>query len=248
MSELKVVPLPLDRRPLPTAGKVDLWISNLAAFPLAVGQTPPGTHARAQSLKFRQRFLLRLLLGSYLDCPGKGIRFEYGAAGKPALTADLAASGLQFNLSHSGDWLAIAVTQGSAVGVDIECRRELPRASALARRFLSAPEAQLIDDLAEPTRSARFLTLWARREALVKAIGGSVVASTASIALDPADGRPLTLPSDWPVPSDWTLLEPRLPAALVGALALPQLGQTVETKVLEFDAVSSASGRPDRPG
>jgi 4'-phosphopantetheinyl transferase len=128
--------------------------------------------------------------------------------------------------------------------VDIECRRELPRSSALAHRFLSFPEAQLIDELVEPERSARFLAFWSRREALVKAMGASVVASTASIALEPVDGRPLALPSDWPAISHWTLLEPALPSELIGALALPQPGQTVKTMVLETAPVLPSSGVP----
>ena len=52
--------------------------------------------------------------------------FEYGAKGKPSLTAKLRQqTGLEFNLSHSGDWLLIGVAQFHGVesglfGVDIE--------------------------------------------------------------------------------------------------------------------------------
>ncbi len=242
MNELIPFSLPLTRRALPAPGLVELWISDLADFPLAGDQPPAGRQERRRALRLRQRFLVRLLLGSYLNRPGKDIRFEYGKAGKPALVAELAASELQFNLSHSGSWLALAVSRTTPVGVDIECRRELPRASALARRFLSAAEAQTIADLPEPERSERFLVLWSRREALVKAMGVSVIASLESIELDPACGQPRVLPPAWPDILAWTLLGPALPPPLIGALALPDAGQRVETRVLDCGSMARSPG------
>ncbi|WP_203594741.1 4'-phosphopantetheinyl transferase family protein [Wenzhouxiangella limi] len=228
------VQLPLQRRPLPEPGLVDLWVSDLAAFPLAGKPGSPGQREQQQILKFRQRFLLRLLLGSYLDCPGKAVRFDRGPTGKPELIPALAAGGLRFNLSHSGDWLVVAVARHSAVGVDIERRRELPRAAALAQRFLSPAEARTVAALAEPARSECFLNLWSRREALVKARGGSVVSSLGDLELDPVDGQPRRLPADWPGAPEWTLRDPSLPAGLVGAVAVAEPGWSVLTHVLEL--------------
>lgn len=234
MSDLIAEQLPLGRRRLPDAGLAELWLTNVAAFPLTGDHAPSGRQERRRVLRFRQRFVLRLLLGSYLGRPGKDIRFDYGPSGKPELIAELAASGLCFNLSHSGDWLAVALARDHAVGVDIECRRELPRSAALARRFLSPAEAQFIFDLDEPDRSARFLALWSRREALVKAMGASVVASLGSLELDPRDGHPRKLPAQWPGRSSWSLCKPGLPAELVGAIAVAAPGWTVSTRVLEL--------------
>lgn len=248
MNEPTVVALPLGRRALPAPGQVELWVSDLADFPLVGNQVHPGWQERRQALKFRQRFLLRLLLGSYLDCPGKDVRFRQGAAGKPELIPELALSGLQFNLSHSGDWLAIAVARDAAVGVDIECRRELPRAGALAKRFFSRTEAQCIADLAEPARSGRFLALWSRREALIKTMGARAITSLGHIELDPACGQPVALPTDWPAIPDWTLLEPGLPSMLIGALAVAHPRHAVETMVLEWRSDSLPPGQRDRLG
>src|SRR5689334_5001992 len=49
------------------------------------------------------RAALRGLLGVALAVNPKEVRFDYGVRGKPSLAADLASSGLRFNLSHSED-------------------------------------------------------------------------------------------------------------------------------------------------
>ena len=233
MTGLSTARLPLSRRALPVTGHVELWLTNLADIPLLEEPASGGHRQQQQALKVRQRFFLRLLLGSYLGCPGKEIRFEFGVNGKPCLAEGLATGGAQFNLSHSGNWLAVAVARDLAVGVDIECRRELPRAEPLARRFLSSAEACAVAGQTDPARSERFLSLWCRREALVKAMGASVVANLGRIALDPIGGHALSLPAEWPDAAEWTLLEPALPPELIGALAVPSTGQIVRTLVLE---------------
>ncbi|MFP4276781.1 MAG: 4'-phosphopantetheinyl transferase family protein [Wenzhouxiangella sp.] len=247
MSGQTMATLPLARRALPDQGRVDVWVSDLGQLPLAgPGGNMLPSHRRSQR-KLRQRFVLRLLLGSYLGCPGKAVQFERGPSGKPALAASLAGSGLRFNLSHSGDWLAVAVGRDMDLGVDIEYLRELPRADALAQRFLSPAEAQAVASLDQPARSQRFFDFWTRREALVKAMGASMVASLGQIRLDPASGRPLALPAGWPALADWTLDRPAWPAALIGALAVPGPLAGCATICLDCRGPSPGSGLSDRP-
>lgn len=64
------------------------------------------------------RATLRALLARYLEEPAQYIRIESGRWGKPQLNGR--ASGLQFNVSHSEDALAIAFSNGRRVGIDIE--------------------------------------------------------------------------------------------------------------------------------
>jgi len=65
------------------------------------------------------RGYLRLLLGEILDLPANKLQFEYDEFGKPSLIPDQGLP-LQFNVSHSGDLVLIAITIGRAVGVDVE--------------------------------------------------------------------------------------------------------------------------------
>ncbi|MGY6631092.1 MAG: 4'-phosphopantetheinyl transferase family protein [Wenzhouxiangella sp.] len=217
--------LPLTPRSLPAAGTLEIWLCNVAAMPFQPG--PDGSGRREQVLRRRiqQQFLLRLLLGSYLGRPGKELRLERGEHGKPALVRGQSSGGLQFNLSHSGDWLALAFGSGAGVGIDIEVHRTLRRAGDLARRYLPAAEADWLNGLSEPERSRAFIAQWTAREALVKARGSSLAQSVAGLALDWAPTRIARLPPGWPALSQWTLkaLEPPAELSLHVASAEPDL-------------------------
>jgi 4'-phosphopantetheinyl transferase len=63
------------------------------------------------------RAALRHLLGHYLGQNPASICLQYGTNGKPALSHK---SELRFNVTHSGDMAAIALTQGCDVGIDLE--------------------------------------------------------------------------------------------------------------------------------
>ena len=67
-------------------------------------------HSRARLVFLRSRVALRLILASYLDCPGTDIIFNYNENGKPALSSDKSHS-LTFNLSHSGNHCLLAVAE-----------------------------------------------------------------------------------------------------------------------------------------
>lgn len=233
MNAMQEVGLPIRPRALPAAGRVELWLTDLSGFPLAqtLGGATVGDRVRA--LKLQQRFVLRLLLGGYLGCPGKDVRIVPGENDKPELGPEQAASGLRFNLSHSGNWLTIGVTRGQAIGVDIERTRVLRRSCALSRRFLSDAEARFICRMEEPERSARFLDLWARREALVKAMGSSLARSLTAIELEPATGQLLSVPAQWPAPSQWRIVVPELPGQVRGAVAVAGSELRVQTFVLD---------------
>lgn len=230
--------LPLARRALPGPGMVELWLTDLGRMPLGPDGISDTLGPALKARKLRQRFLLRLLLGAYLGRPGKAIRFVRNGHGKPALDAGGAQSPLEFNLSHSGSWLAVAVSRDVPVGVDIENRRVLSRSLDLARRFLSEAEAAYLEALPEPRRSERFLELWTQREALVKAMGQSLASALGELALEPAEDGLRALPAAWPAMEQWSLLRGGLPPELLFAVALPQAGFRLQTILLDCTAGS----------
>jgi len=219
MSRWTSVALPLKRRARPQARRVELWLTDLDDLPLDAGPTGLTRRERVIKRRIQQRFVLRLLLGSYLGVPGKAVTIERNEHDKPELAGEFQSSGLTFNLSHSDRWLAIALTRDRAIGVDIEHRRTMERAPDLARRFFSGPDVEDILSLEEPERSACFLRQWTAREALIKAMGGSIARSIGQIAMacHPLEVR--SLPDGWP--PDWQLLEPAWPDGVTGHLALP---------------------------
>jgi 4'-phosphopantetheinyl transferase len=97
--------------------------------------------------------------------------FQYGADGKPALAAPFDHCGLHFNVSHSGPLLLVAVAAGAFVGVDLEQHRPLNDRDGLVRRYFSESENRAYFELPEVQRQEAFFAAWARKEALVKALG-----------------------------------------------------------------------------
>jgi hypothetical protein len=94
------------------------------------------------------------------------------AQGKPALAAPTLH--LDFNLSHSGDWLALVVSDGTAVGIDLEYCAAGRDVLKLARRFFSAAELADLEACSGAERSSRFYDYWTLKEACIKARGGSL--------------------------------------------------------------------------
>jgi len=117
------------------------------------------------------RAAVRRLLGRYLDADPRTLTITAGEHGKPALPG----REIEFNVSHSGDLVAIAFAKGAPIGIDVERRRRLNDARALARRFFSAEEHAMVTAAAD--LEAAFLTVWTAKEAIVKATGKGIGAS-----------------------------------------------------------------------
>jgi 4'-phosphopantetheinyl transferase len=116
------------------------------------------------------RGFLRLLLGQILHISAGQLRFECDGFGKPSL---IAGQGLpmQFNISHSGDLVLIAIAKGRAVGVDVERIRTDFDPDSIAARFFSANEYKVLASLSGPGRYQAFFACWTRKEAYLKARG-----------------------------------------------------------------------------
>ncbi len=127
---------------------------------------------RLQRMEARRRFLggrllLRTLLGRYSGLPPHAIPLGYTTAGKPYWPN----SPLQFNLSHSHEWILVGLTLQRRIGVDLERIRPVPRWQRIARRYFSAAEQALLWICPPAERERVFLELWTQKEALLKAMG-----------------------------------------------------------------------------
>jgi 4'-phosphopantetheinyl transferase len=138
----------------------------------------PAERQRLEALRQladRERFLrgraaLRLLLGAWLALPPAAVPIEVGPHGKPHCPG-----GPQFNLSHSGDLILLALHPSRPVGVDVELPRPDLDWRPIARRVLPAAEAEALERLAAgdggSAAADRFLGAWCRLEAGLKARG-----------------------------------------------------------------------------
>jgi 4'-phosphopantetheinyl transferase len=129
----------------------------------------------------------RTILGGITGVPAHRLRWEAGVNGKPRLAEP---AGLHANLSHSGELCLFAVAgAGREVGVDVQHLPSGLDPVAMAARRYPTEEAAFVAAAADHAgRLNRFVTLWARKEACVKAAGGKL-----------AEGMKLQVGGDSPV-------------------------------------------------
>jgi 4'-phosphopantetheinyl transferase len=157
-------------------GYCDLWlVSARVDIPeREILESLLSTDERARAGRFRfeedrvrsivARGGLRRILSSYCCAPPHGMEFHAGSHGKPVLLKPSAA--LEFNVSHSGDCVLIAVTSGVPCGVDIEHGWANTAELSIAENFFCPREVEWL------SRTERgFLRLWATKEAVIKAVG-----------------------------------------------------------------------------
>ena len=127
------------------------------------------------------RIVLRDVLARYHGAPAADIPLAREAGGRPFVQG---AERLFFSLSHTGGVALIAVAD-SAIGVDVERVRRVPRAAAIARRVLHPDTVALLETLPRPEFAATFLDAWTQREAHVKAVGGGLFRTADVLPFDP---------------------------------------------------------------
>ncbi|MFN5514363.1 MAG: 4'-phosphopantetheinyl transferase family protein [Cyanobacteriota bacterium] len=184
------------------------------------------------------RASLRLILGAALRCDPREIDYQRTERGKPYLDPRRHGEDLQFNLSHSGDWGLVGLTQGRPLGVDLEVRRPVTDALALARRFFSPREFQALSQAPPAERERRFLEYWTAKEAYLKATGAGLSAGLASVEVDLPQGRFVGLPPGKP----WRLVRGYLPSGDPWALAYP--GAKLPFSLLPFSVPRNLGVNP----
>ncbi len=156
------------------------------------------------------RVLLRRLLAERLHCPAGSLAFYIGEHGKPMLCDHH----WQFNLSHSGEWLVLALCREGPLGVDVEMGLRRRPILPLAERFYAADEYQWLRTLPPQEQASAFYRLWSRKEAVLKAHGAGIAAGLEKVCFVPAQGWRLENRldtrtyevSDWPLDSGWLSL------------------------------------------
>ena len=102
-------------------------------------------------------------------------------------------SRFHFNTSHSEDLFLVASSFEAVPGIDVELERPIPDLDSLLPRICSPTERDLLQET-DSFSSSRFLEIWTRKEAVLKALG-------LGLRLDPAG---ITVPcSEGPL-GEWT--------------------------------------------
>ncbi len=223
---------PAQQTPEPSPASVDVWAVALElddAAALAkrrlLSDDESARADRFRHERHRRRFIagraaLREILAMLLAADAAAITFDYGLRGKPSLASQWQDSGLEFNLTNSGELALIAVTRSRAVGVDVECLRRPRDFTGLAQRFFAAAEHEALLQMSDAEQVAGFFRLWTRKEALLKAVGTGLATPLNQVVVNAeANSPPQLIAYNGPGTNDWSLghLEPA--AGYLGALA-----------------------------
>ncbi|MFI5306274.1 MAG: 4'-phosphopantetheinyl transferase family protein [Polyangiales bacterium] len=152
-------------------------------------------HARFRFEEDRDAYLVahaltRTMLASALDVPGRELRFEPGANGRPELAWPERAPRLRFNLSHTRGLVACGLALELDIGVDVEHEDRRVEIDSLSKRVFSTTERQGLDALQGDAQRRRFFEVWTLKEAYLKATGVGLTRSLQAISITLAEGRP----------------------------------------------------------
>jgi 4'-phosphopantetheinyl transferase len=163
-----------------TGGESQLWTASLDLTGAGLDSSvlPSEVLDRARRLRFesdRNRFVasrvwLHILLARGLGLSVQEITLQAAAGGKPELAPPMP-TWLRFSMSRAGSRGLYALARDAEVGVDLEDRSRVVDTEAVAHRFFSGTERELLGGLGEAEKQLGFYRIWTRKEAVLKAMG-----------------------------------------------------------------------------
>ncbi|MEZ5420293.1 MAG: 4'-phosphopantetheinyl transferase superfamily protein [Vicinamibacterales bacterium] len=116
--------------------------------------------------------LVRRALSAHGPTAPAAWRFSTNAHGCPFVVDDQAGTPrLEFNLSHTTGLVALAITRGHRVGVDVERADRFAVMDGVAERHFAAAEVRDLLALPAHLRPRAFFEYWTLKEAYIKARG-----------------------------------------------------------------------------
>ena len=116
------------------------------------------------------KIMVQYLLGKQKTNQGKisPFSFAYTKEGKPYIPMQ---PNFCFNISHTKEWVAVAVTD-TPIGIDIEMLRVYK--PEVAKRFFHKDEYAFLESLPNDLRNVSFTRLWTVKESYVKCTGTGI--------------------------------------------------------------------------
>jgi 4'-phosphopantetheinyl transferase len=185
----------------------------------------PGERARA--LRFGQpdlarryvvgRGTLRTVLGMHLHISPAQVPIMRGRRGRPVLAGE---TGVDFNVTHTGEVMLIAIAHGVIAGVDVERAARQVNVAGIARRCLSPSERNALATMDADEARLHVLRLWTCKEAMSKATGDGLAAPFRALDVALAPGPLLRQGPSPYTPGDWQLHALEVPTGYLATLAL----------------------------
>jgi 4'-phosphopantetheinyl transferase len=130
------------------------------------------------------RALVRTRLSAYGPTAPPDWRFETNPYGCPSVVAaQVGTPRLEFNLSHTSGLVALAVTRGRLVGVDVERADRVVR-EQIPERYFAPAEVRDLRALPVDEQPRAFFEYWTLKEAYIKARGLGLAIPLADFAFE----------------------------------------------------------------
>ena len=161
------------REPLIVIRSVDRARAALPGYAALLDDEEQAQLHRLQQPGDRDRFILgrglaRRLLAQVTGMHASALAFSRNSHGKPRLVG---VEQIAFNVSHSGDLVAIAIGRNCDLGIDIERHRPELDVAALGRFIFTDAEMAAVQAGDGRARINGFFRQWVFKEALVKGLG-----------------------------------------------------------------------------
>ncbi len=160
---------------------IDIYVLNLNKFDAleALSILPFEIRDYARGLKLERKrieyiasqWLRYKLLSELLGVTTTDLRFSKSQNGRPFLVDSM----IDFNISHTRDYVVIAIAKGKRVGIDVQTKKEKVDVLAIAKQYFAKSEYDLV--AAKKGDSAQrdvFYWLWAYKEASLKLTGEGI--------------------------------------------------------------------------
>jgi 4'-phosphopantetheinyl transferase len=138
-------------------------------------------HREDQDRGMAAHCLIKFVLHYVYGLPREALLLTRNEWGKPYI----ADSTLQFNLTHSGNWVVCGI-DSKPIGVDIEQINNID--TAALEPFFSPSERHMLEQLEGRDRGLLFYDLWTLKESYVKMIGKGLSIPLHSFSVEAAGG------------------------------------------------------------
>jgi 4'-phosphopantetheinyl transferase len=164
--------------------------------------------------------ILRQLLAKHLNQSAADLDIEKTEFGKPFLPDHPDTS---FNMSHSGDSLAVAISSQYQLGIDVERYKSRHSWQGLVKKCFAPEEADYWYSLDKTERSHAFYQFWVKKEAFVKAVGKGITLGLDQCVVNPEDTTSfLRIPELGGLADQWQIYTLDLPEDEFGAVVCNQ--------------------------
>lgn len=226
------------------ASHMIVWIAHLSQAKGSLAALEGWLDARDRERAARFRFaedrgrfvlgraLVRKSLGHYLTQAPESIALAYTELGRPFFPHD---DTIHFSISHTKDLVALALTAGARIGIDLEAIKNHPDLFELAERIFSPVDLGKFQSLPAAEKLAAFYRAWTRKEAYLKARGEGITDGLQQISV--SLGAEASVPiedSRSPMPGNWRLVSLPVPPGYAGTLACDETTKRLEGAFVRF--------------